>query len=133
MPGNGPSTGENLGFFFGKGDVLTIGLDRYIYRKEAVNQPWLDEVLGMYPKPFIFAMGHEPAFMDGSHKDTMDANHEQSDAFWGSMITCISQWSFSLFAVRNSGSNRWNWLESLLQFAGISVQKLRSRRNVVRS
>jgi hypothetical protein len=91
MPGNGPSTEKNLSFFYGKGDVLAIGLDQYIYGKEAVNQPWLDEVLGKYPKPFIFAMGHEPAFMDGSHKDTMDANPAQRDAFWGSMINAGSR------------------------------------------
>ena len=86
MPGNGPSTEKNLSFYYGKGDVLAIGLDQYIYGKEAVNQPWLDSVLKQYPKPFIFAMGHEPAFMDGSHKDTMDANPEQRDEFWMSMI-----------------------------------------------
>jgi hypothetical protein len=86
MPGNGPSTEKNLSFYYGKGDVLAIGLDQYIYGKEAVNQPWLDGVLAQYHKPFIFAMGHEPAFMDGSHKDTMDVHPEQRDAFWGSMI-----------------------------------------------
>lgn len=91
MPGNGPDTEKNLSFYFGKGGVLAIGLDDYIYGKEAINQPWLDSVLKQYPKPFIFAMGHEPAFMDGSHKDTMDAHPEQRDAFWQSMINAGSR------------------------------------------
>lgn len=86
MPGNGPDTEKNLSFYFGKGDVLAIGLDQYIFGKEKVNQPWLDSVLAQYPKPFIFAMGHEPAFMDGSHKDTMDTDPKARDAFWGSLI-----------------------------------------------
>ncbi len=87
MPGNGPSTEKNLSYFYGKGDVLAIGLDQYTFGKEEINQPWLDEVLAQHPKPFIFAMGHEPAFMDGSHKDTMDADPIKRDAFWGSLIS----------------------------------------------
>lgn len=86
MPHNGPSTEKNLSFFYGKGSVLAIGLDQYIFGKEAINQPWLDKVLRKYPKRFIFPMGHEPAFMDGSHKDTMDAHPEQRNAFWNSLI-----------------------------------------------
>lgn len=86
MPGNGPDTEKNLSYYYGKGDVLAIALDQYTYGKEEVNQPWLDGVLQQYPKPFIFAMGHEPAFMDGGHKDTMDADPEKRNAFWGSLI-----------------------------------------------
>ena len=91
MPGNGPATEKNLSFYFGKGDVLAIGLDQYTFGNEKVNQPWLDAVLKKFPKPFIFAMGHEPAFMDGSHKDTMDAHPEDRDRFWLSMIRAGSR------------------------------------------
>ncbi len=91
MPGNGPSTEKNLSYYYGKGDVLAIGLDQYTFGKEEVNQPWLDEVLAKFPKPFIFAMGHEPAFMDGSHKDTMDADPEKRNAFWSSLISAGSR------------------------------------------
>ena len=91
MPGNGPSTEKNLSYFYGKGDVLAIGLDQYTFGKEEVNQPWLDQVLADHKKPFIFAMGHEPAFMDGSHKDTMDVDPVKRDAFWGSLINAGSR------------------------------------------
>jgi DNA repair exonuclease SbcCD nuclease subunit len=87
MPGNGPKTEKNLSYFYGKGDVLAIGLDQYTFGNEEVNQPWLNQVLAVHKKPFIFAMGHEPAFMDGSHKDTMDIDPAKRDAFWGSLIT----------------------------------------------
>ena len=86
MPNNGPDTEKNLSFYYGKGDVLAISLDQYTYGKEKINQPWLDSVLKEHPKPFIFAMGHEPAFMDGSHKDTMDADPIARNAFWDSLI-----------------------------------------------
>ena len=86
LPGNGPLTEKNLSYFYGKGNVLAISLDQYTFGKEEINQPWLNQVLVDHKKPFIFAMGHEPAFMDGSHKDTMDADPAKRDAFWGSLI-----------------------------------------------
>lgn len=86
MPMNGPSGEEDMTFFFEKGPVLFLGLDQYGSKKETVNQPWVDKVLASHKKPFIFAMGHEPAFMDGSHKDTMDADPAARDAFWESLI-----------------------------------------------
>ncbi len=95
MPNNGPANEKGLTFFYGKANVLVIGLDQYTFGKEMVNQPWLDGLLRAYPKPFIFAMGHEPAFMDGSHKDTMDANAAARDAFWESLIRSGSRVFFA--------------------------------------
>jgi len=86
LPNNGPAGEKNLTFYFTRGPVLAIGLDQYQQKGEAVNQPWLDEVLSRHKKPFIFAMGHEPAFMDGAHKDTMDASPEKRDAMWTSLM-----------------------------------------------
>ncbi|HET6644243.1 MAG TPA: metallophosphoesterase [Fimbriimonadales bacterium] len=91
VPQNGPQEEIGLTYFYGKGDVLMIGLDQYGANKEEVNQPWLDDVLARYPKRFIFAFGHEPAFMDGAHKDTLDANPVARDAFWNSLIAAGSR------------------------------------------
>ena len=86
LPKNGPAGEKNLTFYYTRGPVLAIGLDQYQQKGEAINQPWLDEVLKRHKKPFVFAMGHEPAFMDGHHKDTMDASPEKRDAMWESLI-----------------------------------------------
>jgi hypothetical protein len=86
MPQNGPATEKGMTFFYKRGPVLAIGLDQYTEKGEAVNQEWLDEILSKNKKPFTFAMGHEPAFMDGTHKDTMDASPEKRDAMWESLI-----------------------------------------------
>ncbi len=91
MPGNGPVGEKNLTFYYTRGNVLAIGLDQYTEKGEAINQPWLDDVLKKHHKPLIFSMGHEPAFMDGAHKDTMDASPEKRDAFWTSLINAGSR------------------------------------------
>lgn len=86
MPANGPASEKGLTFYYTRGPVLAIGLDQYQEKGESVNQAWLDDVLAKHKKPFVFSMGHEPAFMDGSHKDTMDVSPEKRDAFWNSLI-----------------------------------------------
>lgn len=95
MPQNGPAGEEGMTFYYGKGDVLFMGLDQYGTRKETVNQAWVDQTLRKHKKPFIFAMGHEPAFMDGSHKDTLDADPAARDAFWESLIKAGSRVFFA--------------------------------------
>ncbi len=91
LPNNGPASEKNLTFYFTHEDVLCIGLDQYTSKGEAINQPWLDDVLANHKKPFIFSMGHEPAFMDGAHKDTMDASADKRDGFWNSLIQAGSR------------------------------------------
>lgn len=86
MPLNGPGNEKNLTFYYGKGGVLVMGLDQYRSGKEVVNQAWIDKTFATYKKKFVFAMGHEPAFMDGAHKDTMDADPAKRDEFWKSYI-----------------------------------------------
>ena len=86
LPQNGPANEKNLTFYYTQGPVLAIGLDQYQQKGEAINQAWLDDVLARHKKPFIFSMGHEPAFMDGHHKDTMDASPDKRDTFWNSLI-----------------------------------------------
>ncbi len=95
LPKNGPSTEKNLTFYYSRGPVLAIGLDQYTQKGEAINQTWLDDVLKKHKKPFIFAMGHEPAFMDGAHKDTMDTSPEKRDLMWQSLIDSGSRVFFA--------------------------------------
>jgi hypothetical protein len=91
LPHNGPSNEKNLSWFHQEGDVLFVGLDQYQVMAETIDQGWFDGVLKNNPKPFVFAMGHEPAFMDGAHKDTMDAHPEKRDVFWQSLIDAGSR------------------------------------------
>jgi hypothetical protein len=92
LPQNGPDGEKSMTYYYGKGNVLIVSLDQYAAAvKETINQPWLDGVLSSHKKPFIFTFAHEPAFMDGSHKDTMDAHTTERDAFWQSLIKAGSR------------------------------------------
>ncbi len=93
-PNNGPEAEKNLTYYYGKGSVLVLGLDQYLIGKEQMDQAWIDHVFQRFPKPFIFAFGHEPAFMDGSHKDNLDAHPADRDAFWNSLIKVGSRIAF---------------------------------------
>ena len=93
MPNNGPATEKNLSFYYTYGPVLAIGLDEYTVdpKSIAVDVPWLKSVVKAHAKPFVFTFGHEPAFMDGAHKDLLDNDVEKRDAFWEALITCGSR------------------------------------------
>lgn len=95
LPRNGPAGEENLTFYFGKGSVLVIGLDQYATPGHRVNQAWLDAVLRERAKPFVFAFAHEPAFMAGKHKDTMEADLPARDAFVKSLLAAGSRVFFA--------------------------------------
>jgi hypothetical protein len=86
LPRNGPASEKNLSWFYTFGDVLFVGLDQYQIQAETIDQAWFDQALKTNPMPFVFSMGHEPAFMNGAHTDTMDAYPAKRDAFWESMI-----------------------------------------------
>jgi hypothetical protein len=91
LPHNGPAAEKNLSWFHKQDGVLFVGLDQYQMVAETIDQAWFDKVLKENPMPFVFAMGHEPAFMDGAHKDTMDAHPEKRDVFWQSLIDAGSR------------------------------------------
>ena len=86
FPQNGPKDEKNLSYYYEEGPVLAIALDEYATGKEQVNQKWLDEVLATHKAPLIFPYGHEPGFMDGAHKDTLDAHPDDRDALWNSLV-----------------------------------------------
>jgi len=85
LPSNGPDTEKNLSFYCIRDSVLAIGLDQY-QNQHAVNRVWLNEVLENYKRPFIFAYGHEPAFMAGCHRDNLSVNPAERDLMWESLI-----------------------------------------------
>ena len=91
LPHNGPASEKNLSWFYRESDVLFVGRDQYQVVAETIDQSWFDKVLKENPAPFVFAMGHEPAFMDGAHKDTLDAHPEKRDVFWESLINAGSR------------------------------------------
>ncbi|HWD19603.1 MAG TPA: metallophosphoesterase [Verrucomicrobiae bacterium] len=91
LPDNGPAAQKNLTFFKQIGPVLCIGVDQYQSGREMIDQTWLDQTLRDHPAPFIFVYGHEPAFMDGLHKDTLDAHPDMRDAVWESLIRAGSR------------------------------------------
>jgi len=86
LPQNGPDGEKNLTYFIEEGPVLMIGLDEYSAPVKSVNQVWLDSVLKSHKKQFIFAAGHEPAFMDGHHTDVLDIDPIKRDTFWTSLV-----------------------------------------------
>jgi hypothetical protein len=86
LPQNGPEPENGFTFYFQKDGVLFLGLDQYVRPKKIVDLEWLDKVLAEHKEPHIFAMGHEPAFMDGNHINTMDTSPQERDTFVEKMI-----------------------------------------------
>lgn len=86
LPTNGPESEKGLSFYYALGPVLAVGVDQYQSGKEMIDLSWLDQILREHPQPFVFVYGHEPAFMDGRHKDTLDAHPDMRDAVWESLI-----------------------------------------------
>ncbi len=93
LPQNGPDDQKNLTFYFKYGPVLAIGMDQYTVEADniAVDVPWVKSIMNTEHKPFIFTYGHEPAFMDGAHKDLMDNDVRKRDAFWDAIIAAGSR------------------------------------------
>ena len=95
LPQNGPMDEKNRTFFVEDGNTLIVGLDEFETRIPSVNQPWLDSVLKTHKKPFIFSAGHEAAFMDGHHKEVLDADPAKRDAFWKSLVAAGARTFFA--------------------------------------
>jgi hypothetical protein len=97
MPNNGPATEKNLSFYYTYGPVLAVGLDEYTVdpKSIAVDVPWLQSVIKAHPKPFVFSFGHEPAFMDGAHKDLLDNDVPKRDALWETLVDSGSRVFFA--------------------------------------
>jgi len=86
LPLNGPATETNLSFYYTNGPALFVGVDQYETVKESVDVAWLGQVLRERKGQFVFVYGHEPAFMDGHHADTLDAHPKERDAMWEALI-----------------------------------------------
>jgi len=88
LPDNGPVGEKKLSFCYATDSVLCIGLDQYGKRQHSVDQPWLERVLAQNKKRFVFAYGHEPAFVPGgSHtrNESLAAYPHSRDQMWESL------------------------------------------------
>ncbi len=89
---NGPDCEQGTSFWYATGSVLCIGLDQYENRRHLINQRWLDDVVAKnkneLKKPFVFAYGHEPAFVTGgdhTREETLAAYPHDRDQMWKSL------------------------------------------------
>jgi len=93
MPTNGPSGEEKLTYSITHNGAKFIALDEYYPHngiKETVNQSWLDEQLTTDTRPFMFVVGHTPAYNVSNDMDEFKlgiAVHPvQRDIFWNSLV-----------------------------------------------
>jgi hypothetical protein len=93
MPTNGPTGEEKLTYSFTYKGAKFIANDEYIAHnglKETVNQTWVDEQLTNNTRPFIFVIGHSPAYLvDEDLEDlifSLPVHPAQRDTFWQSMV-----------------------------------------------
>jgi hypothetical protein len=93
MPANGPPGEEKLTYSFTHNGAKFILNDDYIAhngKKETVNQSWVDGQLTQDTRPFMFVLGHSPAYLvDNDTEDipfSLPTRPTERDAFWKSMV-----------------------------------------------
>ena len=87
LPKNGPGTEKGFcRFIIHSGRSWPVGVDQYQSGLEMIDEAWLDQILRENKNPFVFVYGHEPAFMDGHHVDTLDAHSDLRDSVWETLI-----------------------------------------------
>jgi hypothetical protein len=93
MPANGPPNETKLTYSFTHNGAKFILNDIYIAhngKKETVNQSWVDDQLTQDKKPFMFVLGHSPAYLvDNDTEDipySLPTHQAERDNFWTSMV-----------------------------------------------
>ncbi|MHB8162873.1 MAG: metallophosphoesterase family protein [Methanoregula sp.] len=93
MPANGPPGEDKLTYSFTHKGAKFLMNDNYIAhngQKETVNQSWVNEQLTQDTRPFMFVLGHSPAYAvanDAEEDDyAIDVHPPQRDIFWKSMV-----------------------------------------------
>lgn len=93
MPANGPPGEEKLTYSFTHRGAKFILNDDYIAhngKKETVNQSWVDGQLAQDTRPFMFVLGHSPAYLvDNDTEDipySLPTRPTERDAFWKGMV-----------------------------------------------
>jgi metallophosphoesterase (TIGR03768 family) len=93
MPANGPPGEEKLTYSFTHKGAKFILNDNYIAhngKKETVNQSWVDGQLAQDTRPFMFVLGHSPAYLvDNDTEDipfSLPTRPAERDTFWNSMV-----------------------------------------------
>jgi len=93
MPANGPPGEEKLTYSLTHKGAKFILNDDYIEhngKKETVNQSWVDGQLTQDTRPFMFVLGHSPAYLvDNDTEDipySLPTRPAERDTFWNSMV-----------------------------------------------
>lgn len=93
MPVNGPPGEELLTYSFTHKGAKFIVSDQYIPhngRMETVNQSWVDGQLATDTRPFMFVVGHSPAYLvDMDIEDvpfSLPLHPAERDIFWQSLV-----------------------------------------------
>jgi hypothetical protein len=93
MPTNGPAGEEKLTYSFIHKGAKFIALDEYYPHdgvKETVNQSWLEDQLTNDTKPFMFVIGHAPAYNVSTdiveYKTGIGIHPAARDIFWDSLV-----------------------------------------------
>jgi hypothetical protein len=92
MPANGPPGEEKLTYSFTHKGAKFVMNDNYIEHnglKETVNQSWVDGQLTQDTRPFMFVLGHSPAYAvvsDDTKENGYSIDPPLRDIFWKSMV-----------------------------------------------
>ncbi|MCX6694572.1 MAG: metallophosphoesterase [Methanomicrobiales archaeon] len=93
MPTNGPPGEVKLSYSFAHKGAKFIVIDEYIAHnemKETVNQGWVNGQLTSDTRPFMFVVGHSPAYLvDDDPEDllySLPIHPEERDQFWQSLV-----------------------------------------------
>jgi hypothetical protein len=93
MPANGPPGEERLTYSVTHKGAKFIALDEYYPHdgvKETINQTWLDEQLTTDTRPFMFVVGHAPAYNVTDVNDEyilgIASHPRERDTFWNSLV-----------------------------------------------
>ena len=92
MPLNGPPGEEKLTYSFTYKGAKFIAIDEYIPHngiKNTMNQSWVDGQLTQDTRPFMFVMGHSPAYYVSNDTEdittSLQVQPAQRDIFWKSL------------------------------------------------
>lgn len=93
MPTNGPAGEEKLTYSFTHKGAKFIALDEYYPHdgvKETVNQSWVNDQLTNDTKPFMFVVGHSPAYNVSNdmveYELGIGVHPAARDTFWDSLV-----------------------------------------------
>ncbi len=98
IPANGPTNELFMTYSFATNNALFISMDQYDGNSNnaeyhlMASLPWMTNVLAANTNPFVFVMGHEPAFnittatnVEGEVEVGLNAHLTDRDTFWNEL------------------------------------------------